>query len=513
MGTDNDRIRIQLIEGMSHKDAYPFATDDDPIEFHETHISLVFLVGDFAYKVKKALKTDFLDYSTLDRRKAYCEEEVRLDGRYAPELYLGVVPICLIDQKIRVEGDGEPIEYAVRMRRFPKGALLSERLKAGEVTGSEIQQLAESVARFHQEATVCEPSVALQWPHFLEVNTREIVQTLSSNLNGNAAAMLSSLQHWAMEFLAQHQEMFYRRVEQGFIRECHGDLHLQNVVQWKGRWVPFDGIEFNDRLRWIDVMCDVAFLTMDLDSQGRLDLSRSFFNAYLEHTGDYGSLVLFHWFLFYRALVRAMVASIRAKQSAVTNSGYTAAISDCQEHLELAHRYTRTDSTCLWITHGLSGSGKTTASEWVVQRFGAIRLRSDIERKRCLGMKPTDRPSSDRKELLYSDEGKKSTYARLRNLASDILESDLSVVVDATFLKRSERKQFHEIAVRAGVPFHIIDCKTDASLLHRRISERVQHNQDASDADIAVLQLQIATAEPLDNEELQFRYDVPTAKP
>ena len=179
--------------------------------------------------------------------------------------------------------------------------------------------------------------------------------------------------------------LFSQRVANGFIRECHGDLHLANVIHWRGRLMPFDGIEFNDEFRWIDVMSDATFLAMDLAARGHLDLCRSFINAYLEQTGDHASLALLRWYLVYRALVRSKVASIRSEQAGQSESERKSALEDCQSHIELAYRFTLREPPCLWITHGLSGSGKTTGSECVVQRRGAIRLRSDLERKRHFG--------------------------------------------------------------------------------------------------------------------------------
>src|SRR6056297_124823 len=317
----------QLIVALSRREAYPHAVDAD-IEVHETHISIVFLAGQFAYKVKKPIRTDFLDYSTLKLRRHYCEEELRLDRRYAEDLYVAVVairrsqddPSCLrVDDPDADASSGSTslspiVEYAVKMRRFPDGSLLSERLDNGRLTGDEVKQLAGVVATFHHDATVCDPDFAAGWTDFLVKNIHQVIGEVASQVDDETAATLKTLHAWSDDYFTAYLRTFAGRVDSGFIRECHGDLHLQNVVHWRHRLIPFDGIEFNERLRWIDVLSDAGFLAMDLAARGHPDLSRSFLNAYLERTGDYDSLVVLRWFLFYRALIRALAASMRLRQ-------------------------------------------------------------------------------------------------------------------------------------------------------------------------------------------------------
>ncbi|QDT61385.1 Zeta toxin [Stieleria bergensis] len=485
-----------FVDKLRRVDAYPHEVPK-PVVVHQTHISVVFLAGEFAYKVKKPIKTDFLDYSTLGLRQHYCQEELRLDSRYADDLYLGVVPITSDGERLEVDGEGEAIEYAVKMRRFPEGALLSERIESHRMTTSEVFRLAETVATFHQSANVGHDRIAAQWPDFLVRNVHEIIETLQRDATPGEAAILKVLHDWSNEFFRDHLDLLSQRIEGGFIRSCHGDLHLANVVQWNGELIPFDGIEFNERLQWIDVLSDAAFLAMDFAARGHLDLSRSFMNAYLERTGDYGSLDLLRLFLFYRALVRGLAASMRGDEQ------------DRQEHFELAYRFTLRESPRLWITHGFSGSGKTTLSEAVVQRHEAFRLRSDIERKRLFGLSPTDRPSADVRSKMYDPQTNERTYARLTELASNILHAGYSVILDATFLKRADRQRFHDIAQRQGVPFAILDCHSDPQTLRQRIADRIERDDDASDADLDVLDHQITHHEPLSDIERTFVVDMP----
>ncbi|TWU46688.1 bifunctional aminoglycoside phosphotransferase/ATP-binding protein [Rubripirellula reticaptiva] len=497
-----------LVEGLSKPGAYPHPVEGI-IEVQETHISIVFLAGEFAYKIKKSIKTNFLDYSTLELRRHFCHEEVRLDGRYENDLYLGVVPICLHEGHIQVDGSGERVEYAVKMRRFKQGSLLSEQIKNGKLTTAEVHQLADNIASFHKVAAISDTTDRNTWPDFFVKNLHQIVLSLQSKLDRETVATLKAIHRWTDDWLKQNFATLAKRLDDGFVRECHGDLHLGNVVHWGDRLVPFDGVEFNEELRWIDILADAAFLQMDLAFCGHLDLSRTFMNHYLEGTGDYDSLDLIRPFLIYRSLVRALVATIRTDQSHLKPSDRESAMRDARKHVQLAHQFTAEERAQLWITHGVSGSGKTTLSELVVQRHDAVRLRSDTERKRIFGLLATDRPSSEQKTELYSEASSEKTYAYLEDRASQILRAGYSVIIDATFLRQRDRERFHELATSEGVPFAILDCHSDEQTLRQRVADRMSQNQDASDADLRVLEHQLATHQPLTQSELSHVVDVP----
>ncbi|WP_051057975.1 bifunctional aminoglycoside phosphotransferase/ATP-binding protein [Rhodopirellula baltica] len=486
----------RLVAGLKRPEAYAHPVND-PVVVHETHISFVFLAGEFAYKIKKPVKTEFLDYTTLEKRRHFCEEELRLDRRFSDDLYVAVVPITFADEAVKVQGEGETIEFAVQMNRFPETALLSQQIERGRLTRGKVLQLADSVAVFHQDAVACYSGIALKWPGFLTQNTRQIFETVEADLDDECSRVLDVLRDWTNEFFRENFQRLTNRINGGFIRACHGDLHADNIIDWRGKLRPFDGIEFNDQLRWIDVLSDASFLAMDLSARGHLDLSRLFLNAYLERTGDYRSLSLLRFFLVYRALVRALTASMRGDNQ------------DVREHLNLAYRFTLRESPRLWITHGVSGSGKSTVSEAIVQRHDAIRLRSDIERKRMFGLSVTERPGPEDVLEVYGDDASEKTYRRLADLAERILASGYSVVVDATFLKRSHRKQFVDVATRSGVPFAILDCHTDLQTLRQRVIDRREKNQDASDADLTVLEHQLACHEPISDSERELVVDVP----
>jgi hypothetical protein len=338
------------------------------------------------------------------------------------------------------------------------------------------------------------------------------LQELRSNATDHdLAASLNVLDRWTTEYFDEHQSLFSQRLANGFIRECHGDLHLANVIHWQDRLMPFDGIEFNDEFRWIDVMSDAAFLAMDFAARRHLDLCRGFINAYLEQTGDHASLPLLRWYLVYRAMVRAKVASIRAQQPGQAESDRSVAHEDCRDHVDLAYRFTLREEPCLWITHGVSGSGKTSGSELVVQRRGAIRLRSDIERKRHFGLSPTERPDDRTKAKIYCRSAHHATYDRLRRLARGILHAGYSVVVDATFLHQHQRELFRELAGNEGAAFAILDFHTDQQTLRQRLADRMAQDTDASDADAQVLESQLVSLEPLTATEMQHVVEIPDA--
>lgn len=503
-----------LVDGLTQRSSYDHPTDG-PIAIHETHISWVFLAGQYAYKVKKPITTEFLDYGSLALRKRMCEEELRLDTRYARGLYLGVVPITAEDGQWRVNGSGVPVEYAVMMRRFPQAALLSHRLDQGQLTTTEVHQLATLIADFHLDAARATPDVPWGAPELVLQNMCDIFDELRSvpfRMPGDGEAFneqLHALQTWSARFFDDHRQLFQQRIHNGFIRECHGDLHLSNVLHWNDQLVPFDGIEFNEEFRWIDVLSDAAFLAMDFTARGHVDLGRLFINAYLERTGDHASLVLLRWYLVYRALVRARVAAIRASQVEVSSGEWKEAVGDCRLHVDLGTRYSTPQQPRLWITHGLSGSGKSTGSEIVVARQGTIRLRSDIERKRHYGLPIGYRPTAVESKKIYSTEGNDATYGRMRRLACCILKSGFSVVVDATFLRRQDRDSFRSLADSCGVPFAILDFQADQATLRQRIADRVASGTDVSDAGIHVLETQLKQQQPLTAEERPYVVDIP----
>ncbi len=356
------------------------------------------------------------------------------------------------------------MEYAVRMHRFPSGSLLSEQLSNGQATVAEMRGLAQTISSFHQQAEINHGELADQWYSFLVENTQQLFESLRP-IKAENAPLLQRLEACRISFF-RHRPVFETRGRQGQVRACHGDLHTENVVKIAGRYLPFDGIEFSDRLRWIDVLSDVAFLAMDLRSRHHSAFANLLVSHYLEHTGDYEQIVLLRWYQFYRCLVRAMVDAMRLTQCANDQDQQRKEAENCRRHLQLADRLIQPDTVGLWITYGLSGgSGKSTVSERYVMTKQAVQLRSDVERKRMQGLHRTDRPSEAAKQSWYSQETSKQVYERLLFLARQTLHSGYSVVVDATFLRRSQRQPFIELARELQVPWHILHCTADVATL------------------------------------------------
>ena len=479
----------------------------EPVEVVETHISWVLLAGDYAYKIKKAVDLGFLDFSTLEKRRFYCAEELRLNRRLTPDLYLEVVPIAGSPYHPDLNGPGPAIEYAVKMRRFPQACLLDQVLLRGELTPETVDAIARSIADFHGHTAIADNQSPFGTPERTYLPVAENFAQIRPRLRDKEDLIrLDKLEQWSeREYQARFDALAARKAR-GLVRECHGDLHLGNMALLDGEAVPFDCIEFSDNLRWIDVISEAAFLTMDLQDRGRPDLARRFLNAYLEQTGDYEGLEVLRYYLVYRAMVRAKVACIRAGQDGLSADHWT----QYRNHIELAADFTRPFHPFLAITHGLSGSGKTTVTDSLLEATSLFRVRSDVERKRLYGLKPEARSGAGLDEGMYSPEAGERTYRRLADVARAIIQSGFSAIVDAAFLKRRERTAFHELAQELSVPFVILDVTAPESLLRERVKQRMQHGQDASEADITVLENQLRNSEPLDASELAVAIEVDT---
>jgi predicted kinase len=328
--------------------------------------------------------------------------------------------------------------------------------------------------------------------------------TLDHSRCQDSMPALNDLRDWTTQTAAADRDRFAARRDQGFVRECHGDLHLDNVIVWRGRTTPFDGIEFCDRFRWIDVLSDLAFLAMDFEARGQADFAHALVNRYLEQTADYESLAVLRWYTVYRALVRAKVAAIRADQGDLDAACRRDALADRDHHLRLAGRMIAAPQPRLWITHGLSGSGKTHGSDHWVRTTGAIRIRSDRERKRHFGFAADQRPDDGEQQLLYGEQANRVTYERLWQLAGSLLRDGYAVIVDAAFLRRDERARFARLADSLGIPFTILDFQADEPTLRRRLARRWAEARDASDATAAVLDQQLATQQPLEASEKRY---------
>lgn len=496
---------------------------DGQVQLIETHISRVFLAGSFAYKLKKPVATPFLDYTSLPKRHAACMEELRLGQRYSPELYIAVVPVTRDDRGVHMDGEGLPIDFAVQMKRFPADALLSRHIAKGQVTANDMVELGKSLASMHAQADL----VPAEKREFVDSIGQQALDNFDFFRNYDRSRLpdgIELLESWTKQNWNVLHERFAYRLAHGWMRQCHGDLHCDNVIFWQGRWTAFDGIEFNVQLSNIDLISDIAFLVMDLQVRQQTQLAAVLLNAYLEATSDYHGLQLLQWYLVYRALVRAKVACIRSSQLESE-----AERAKEQEHvfdyIALAQSYTQSRPIRLWITHGLSGSGKTTGSDWAITQYQMIRLRSDVQRKRLFskpisgGLNPGELNSTGKEQLsvghadsqaievaagIYSTTASEATYQHLWSLARELLMAGYCVLVDATFLRQADRQRFCALAAAFAAEFRILHFEADRAVLEQRIVQRLVDATDASDASLGVLEFQLSSQEPLTEAELQF---------
>lgn len=502
MPTDqNDCANQQtLVAALLDKHRFPHAVQC--VRLVETHISWVLLAGRYAYKIKKAVDLGFLDFTSLEARRFYCSEEIRLNRRLAQWIYLDVIPVGG-NYDLPELGEQPAIEYAVRMRRFATSKQLDHLLERGKIMPQHMDSLAATLADFHRGLPGTEEGTEFGAPETIRAaamqNLEQLLPLLTEQPDRDAVAELGQ---FTMQAFNACENFFRQRLAQGCVRECHGDLHLGNIVLIDNQPVPFDGIEFAPALRWIDVMDEVAFLVMDLQHGMRSDLAYRFLNAYLEKTGDYAGVSVLPFYLAYRAGVRAKVSAIRAFQANPGQPVQTQALTVCRNYLALAVEYLTRRRPALTITHGLPGSGKSFFAQAASERLQAIRIRSDVERKRLFGMNPLDNSNSRTGDGIYSADATRRTYTRLYELARGLLNAGFPVIVDAAFLKQDEREQFNALAQSLSVPFAITSMKAGSATLEARIKMRGKAQNDASEADFDVLQILQTTQQPLQPHEV-----------
>jgi uncharacterized protein len=498
----------RLAAGLRSPGAYPYPVER--VEHIETHISHVFLAGDYAYKVKKPVDLGFLDFSTLERRRFFCEEEIRLNGRLAPHVYLDVVPITGREDDPRMGGAGEPLEYAVRMRRFPQDCLLT-RLP---VTPELAERIAERVAAFHGEIPAAAADSGFGTPEaVLRPMRNNFAQIRARVRDPEALARLAPLETWTVRRWEALTSVIQARLAEGWVRECHGDMHRGNIALVDQEILIFDGIEFNPELRWIDTMSEVAFLVMDLDEAEEAGPARRLLNRYLELGGDYGGLAVLDLYKVYRAMVRAKVTAIRLGQSDVEPEEARRDWAEYERYVELAGRYVHTRRPRLILTHGVSGTGKTRLATGLRERLPLIHVRSDIERKRLFGLPAEARTQPGGLGAgIYTPEAGERTYARLLALARTILDAGYDALVDAAFLRADQRRPFLALAGRLGVECVILDLRAPEGVLRERVAAREAEGRDPSEAGITVLERQLQTREPLSVLEQRLAMMVETAE-
>ena len=490
-----------LIQSLLEAKPYPHACSQ--FELIETHISWIILTGDYAYKIKKPVNFGFLDFTALKARKQYCEAELKLNSRSAPELYVEVLAIGgnSANPLLGVE-DEEAIEYCIKMHQFKTEDLFNELDETNRLTFTHIDELADRVAEFHREALSAPANTPYGLPEHLilpaEQNFEQIRERLSDS---EQLEQLAHLEKWTMSAFTIHSGIMQQRKEQGFVRECHGDLHLKNITLFHDKVTLFDCIEFNDSFRWVDVMSDTAFLVMDLEERGLHHYANRFLNHYLEETGDYAGLKLLPFYKAYRAIVRAKISLFEMEDFKDNPQKLDELWRKYQSYIDLAETCSALPNRFILTMHGVSGTGKSTVALRLVDKLGAIRIRSDVERKRLFKFDPHKHPDTDKAKELYSKAATDLTYEKLASLSRHILNAGLSVIVDATNLQLWQRNFIQDVADENGVPMVIADCQASMSLIESWIHQREDEDHDASDASFEIVDAQIHSQDPLTEDE------------
>ena len=485
-----------LIQQMLEPGFYPHGVTE-PVHLIQTHISFVLLTGDYTYKIKKPVNFGFLDYSTLAKRLHFCTQELLMNQRTAPEIYLEVLPIIQTGDSFQL-GSNLPattsaeitVEYVLKMREFPQDSLLLSLLERGRLTEQLMAELGREVANFH--STAISNSYIRRFGEVSQIRTAiDNNYLISEKYIGEpqTQTQYQETKDYTDAFFANNPELFNRRIAHNKIRECHGDLHLRNIALWQDKILLFDCIEFNEQFRFVDVMYDVAFTVMDLESRGRRDLGNAFLNTYIEQTGDWEGLQLLPLYLSRQAYVRAKVTSLMLDDPAISTAQKAEISQTAAHYYKLAWQYTKPRRGKLTLMSGLSGSGKSTAGRYLARHTGAIHIRSDAVRKHLGGIPLNERGGED----LYSDEMTAQTYGRLLELGIILADRGWDVILDAKFDRQNLRTDAIDRAQSHGLPLQIIYCTAPIEVLQKRLQQR---RGDIADATAELLSSQQAAFQP-----------------
>ncbi|MCH4562552.1 AAA family ATPase [Halomonas sp. EGI 63088] len=497
----------ELIQALQAPHCYDHPVSD--FTLHETHISWVLLTGEFAYKIKKPVDFGFLDFSTLERRRHFCEEEVRLNSRLAPELYLDVVPITGSPAAPRLGGQGDAFEYAIRMHQFDTAQMLDALHDAGRLQASHLDELADQIADFHARlpATHDELGTPARVRADAEENFQQIRPLLETATQRDQLGRLAAWNQETFERLAPH---LARRHRDGHVRECHGDLHLSNITLYRDRVTVFDCIEFSDGLRWIDTCNDLAFLLMDLEHRGSPQLANRVLNRHLQLSGDFDCLPLLGFYKAYRATVRAKIALLSRGNPDLSEADKQALLDHYHSYIDLAERYATPRHRCLLVTTGVSGSGKSWLSQRLAESLNLVWLRSDVERKRLFGLATLANSHAQPELDIYTRRASRETYERLSALAADALAAGYSVIVDSAALQRAERDQLIEVAASRNIPHRLLACTAPERQRRHWLRARAAQGTDPSEADESIMERQQAWAQSISEAERAYSLEVDT---
>lgn len=482
-----------ILKSLMKSAAYPVPASK--VELLQTHVSWIFLTETHAFKVKKPVNFGFLDFSTVDRRRFYCNEELRLNRRLCPDIYEAVVELRESPAGAAFHGNGPIIDYAVMMKRLPSGNMLDHLVDSGKITIAELETVALVISEFHSRALVSPYISAFGHLEKILYNWRENFEQLTPfKTTTFPDAELETIQSWVMNFTETNRNLFSRRVENGFIRECDGDIHLENICLVDDKVYIFDCIEFNERFRFCDTAADIAFLLMDLDFHNRIDLSDAVIRSYTAASDDLELEKLIDFYKVYRAVVRGKVESFRLNDSEIIPASQEAARRRAIRYFRLARGYIERLKLppTLFITCGTMGCGKTTLADQLAFELGIKTFNSDLIRKRMAGLQPETAVNEEYGRGLYDKSVTEKTYRELERLAELELAIGNSVIVDASFQNALERARFAELALRRHAGFVILMLSCDAGEQKKRLTSRVVEATSISDGRIDLLEAQKA---------------------
>ena len=506
--TDTVSPQDLVLEFLRDPRSYSHPTDD--FQVHETHISWVFLVGPHAYKLKKAVSLGFLDYSTPELRRKYCGEELRLNRRLAPSIYLDVLAVRSADERLffasEEEVSGRALDYVVRMRRLSDEATLRSLLGEKAARPAHIDRLLRLLVPFYEGAPRAADPVGLGSPQALRAsivgNLKQTKPFVGELLD---EARFRAIRSGQLSFLTLREKLFQARLEKGYVRDVHGDLRAEHVV-YTPECAVMDGIEFNDAFRIIDVVADLAFLAMDLEFLGAPRLADLLIERYAEDSGDVGAREVLDFYISNRACIRGMVDAIKLHQPGVDTREKERLRKRGRRFFELAHFHTvQFHRPLLVAVGGLSGTGKSTVAHHLATTLGAPLLRSDVIRKELAGLSPTAARQDSFGTGIYTEVHTRRTYAALAGRAGRLLHDSSTVVVDATFSRETDRQNLHDVARECGARFVQLECRVPESVAKERLRRRAEDEQDASDAGVAIQGPQAALyEEPRAGEALRL---------
>ncbi len=489
--------------------------EPDEVTVLETHVSVLFFAGPRVYKLKKAVDLGFLDHRSLEVRRKVCADEVRLNERLAPGVYRAVIPVTReSDGTLCLDGDGDVVEAVVEMERLPEEGMLDRLLDEGAIDNEVVHQLAELLAMFHQDAPTGEGVDEHGTPEAVRRlvlgNVDELLPFTGDPAAGDAVlppAVHAFLRARLAAFLDTHERLLARRVADGRIRDGHGDLHAGNLCRTADGWVAYDRIEFCRAFRCADTAADLAFLAMDLDARGFRAFSRHLVQRYQALQGDRELGYLVDFYKTHRALVRAKVAAIRARQLGTDTPEGDAARREAMASVHLAASYQL--PPVLLLTCGLPGSGKSWLARRAARPFEARVVRSDVVRKQLAGLPPTQRPAAEEAERLYSKEVSDALYGELAHRALGALARGRSVVVDAMFSLERQRRRVFDAARRLSYPVVLLHVRCDEETVAARMKARAHDPTEVSDADMDVYRKVAGAFEPPRevHETLLLEYD------